>query len=127
VTATRMFHLPDSEVIRRVEDTALSSDRIFFEQHPGRKFRVRPAFDVEIEDFARHGAIERTLPEKLCWWVAVHQIRSGIRMRFPLAAPHHFPTEVSEATARNVWAERCPPEWERKIRDIKHSLATVVP
>ena len=75
-----------------------------------RQFRVRPAFDVEIEDFARHGAIERTLPEKLCWWVVVHQIRSGIRMRFPLAAPHHFPTEVSEATARNVWAERCPPE-----------------
>jgi hypothetical protein len=119
--------LSDFEIARRVEDVVLSSDRAFFDQHPRRQFRVRPAFDVEIEDFARHGAIERTLPEELCWWVTVHQIRPGIRMRFPLAAPHHFPTEVSEITARDVWAKRCPSEWKRKVRDIKHRLAKVAP
>jgi hypothetical protein len=47
----------------------------------------------------------------------------GIRMRFPLAAPHHFPTEVSEATARKVWVERCPSEWKSRIRKFKRKLA----
>jgi hypothetical protein len=111
--------LSNSVVVRRVEDIVLSSDRTFFDQHPRRQFRVRPAFDVEIEDFARHGAIERTLPEELCWWTVVHQIRPGIRMRFPLAAPHHFPTEVSEDQARDVWAHRCPREWKERIRKFK--------
>jgi hypothetical protein len=119
--------LSNFEVARRVEDIVLLSDRTFFDQHPRRQFRVRPAFAVEIEDFARHGAIQRTLPEELCWWTVVHQIRPGIRMRFPLAAPHHFPTEVPEGQARNVWAGRCPPEWKRKIRDIKRRLTTVAP
>jgi hypothetical protein len=71
---------------KRVEDVVLSSDRTFFEQHPRRQFRVRPAWDVEIEDFARAGAILRTLPDGLCWWFVVHQIQPGYRMRFPLPA-----------------------------------------
>ena len=118
------LNLSDTEVIDRVQDTVLSSDRTFFERHARRCFHVRPAFDVEIEGFARAGVIQRELPEGLCWWIVVHQIHPGMRMRFPLAAPHHFPTEVSEEAAQRVWARRCPPEWKRKIR-IRRSLATV--
>jgi hypothetical protein len=74
-----VLDLSTSEIVRRVEDVVLSSDRNFFDQQPRRRFRIRPAFDVEIEDFARHGVIERILPEGLCWWVVVHQITSGFR------------------------------------------------
>lgn len=117
-----MIYLSDAEVIGRVEDVVLSSDRTFFEQHPRRQFRVRPAWDVEIEDFARAGAILRTLPDGLCWWVVVHQIQPGYRTRFPLPAPHHFPTEVPEADARRVWNQRCPSAWKQRLKQFKRDL-----
>lgn len=114
-------HLSDAEIVERVEDVVLASDRIFFEQHPRRSFRIRPAWDVEIEDFARHAVIQRTLPAGLCWWVAVHQVHRGFRMRFPLAAPHHFPTEVPEADARHVWNRRCPSLWKKRLQRFKRN------
>lgn len=114
-----MTYLSDAEVVERVEDIVMSSDRTFFEQHPRRSFRVRRAWDVEIEDFARHVVIERNLPDGLCWWVIVHQIAPGLRMRFPLAAPHHFPTEVPEVDARRVWNQRCPKEWKQRLKKFK--------
>lgn len=117
-----VLHLSDAEVIERVEDVVLSSDRTFFAQHPRRQFRVRPAWDVEIEDFARAGAILRTLPDGLCWWVVVHQIQPGYRTRFPLPAPHHFPTEVPESDARRVWNRRCPSAWKQQLKKFKRDL-----
>src|SRR5262249_37682615 len=38
-------------------------------QHPERNFRLRPAWGVEIEDFARRGGIVRELSNGLCWWI----------------------------------------------------------
>jgi hypothetical protein len=116
--------LSDTELLGRVEATTWASDRTFFDQHPRRRFRVRPAFDVEIEDFARHDvALQRNLPAGLCWWVAVYHIHPGVRMRCPLAAPHDLPTEVPEEEARHVWTCACPPKWECKIRDLEGLLS----
>jgi hypothetical protein len=107
------------DITRQVDEGACESDRAFFREQPKRRFRLRPAWSAEIEDFARHGAITRDLPDVLIWWVIVHQLEPGIRVRFPLAAPHHFPTEVPEADARHVWRRRCPREWQIKLRHLK--------
>jgi hypothetical protein len=104
----------------------LRSDRAFFREHPKRRFRLRPAWTAEIEDFARHGAIWRELPDGLMWWVIVHQLTPGVRMRLPLSAPHHFPTEVSEADARHVWRQRCPCEWQTKLQQARRELRKTI-
>jgi hypothetical protein len=107
------------EISHRVDRGACESDRVFFCQHPQRNFRVRPAWSDEIEDFARRGAIERTLPDGLCWWICVHQlIRDKVRMRWPLAAPHDFYPDPPEKIAREVWSRRVP----REVRAIEKRL-----
>jgi hypothetical protein len=117
-----MIEIHEGDDITRRVDEASESDRRFFCEQPRRSFRLRPAWHAEIEDFARHGAIYRELPDALIWWVVVHQIVPGFRVRFPLAAPHYLPTEVSEIDARRIWRRRCPPEWRIKIRQIKRDL-----
>lgn len=112
----RTTYLSDAEIIHRVEHTVLASDRRFFELHPHREYRLRPAFEAEVEDFARNGVIERALPDHLCWWTIMHRVSPGLRMRFPLAAPHNLPTEISETDASEIWARRCPDEWKKRIR-----------
>ena len=82
------------------EQAVQASDRTFFQQHPRRNFRLRPAFTVEIEQLAS----DELLPEGFCWWVVIKQIEPGIRCRWPFGAPHSLPTEVSENTARDMWS-----------------------
>jgi hypothetical protein len=124
---SRTAYLSDAEVIQGVEDTVLGSDRRFFELHPHREFRLRPAFDAEVEDFARNGVIERALPDRLCWWTIVHRISPGLRMRFPLAAPHNLPTEISEADAQRIWDRRCPGEWKERISFYRRERSKFTP
>jgi hypothetical protein len=81
-------------------DPIMASDRNFFEQYPQRKFRLRPAFNAEIDDLVQPGAV---LLNGCCWWALVHCIAPGARFRFLFQAPHFFETETSEATARKVW------------------------
>jgi hypothetical protein len=114
------------DITRQIDEGACESDRAFFRAHPKRRFRLRPAWTAEIEDFARHGAIRRMLPDELMWWVIVHQLALGVRVRFPLSAPHHFPTEVSEADARHVWRQRCPHEWQTKLRQAGRELRKII-
>src|SRR5262245_43471918 len=98
-----MTALSDQELAKRVDAGACESDRAFFRQHPGHNFRLRRAWAVEMEDFARKGAIKRELPADLCWWILVHQlIPHKIRLRWPLAAPHSFSPDPPENIARGV-------------------------
>jgi hypothetical protein len=92
------------EILRLLEDVVMASDRAFFLQQPHRRFRLRPAWDIELKDIAYHtGEPLPTLPAGLCWWVAVHNYAPGLRGRFPFAAPHNLPTETSEETASEIF------------------------
>jgi len=128
VSEQSQMNMPSIEILERVEDTAWPSDRNFFEQRPRRRFRVRPAWSAEIEEFTCLAVIEQALlPNGFCWWVVVHQIKPGMRIRLPLAAPHNAPTEVTEAQARRVWAARSPAgckKWLRGIRRKQRTLET---
>jgi hypothetical protein len=101
--AQQLFVVDD--LTERVDRGPCESDRIFFRQHPKRKFRLRPAWDVELEDFSRasDGKCGYVLPDPLIWWIIVYQAKPGVRFRTPIFAPHTMPTEVSERDARAVW------------------------
>jgi hypothetical protein len=103
--------LSDAEVLQRLEDTVWASDRKFFEQHPRRKFRLRPAFAVEVEDFDRHKPL-RALPDGFCWWIAVRCLFPGARQRTPFGS-HHLPAESSESDARRIWHRVTHPRWKQ--------------
>jgi hypothetical protein len=92
-----------NEVARLLEDVVMESDRTFFRQHPERDFRVRPMWDIELEEFACHGGPLPFLITGWCWWAAIRQLEPGLRARFPFPAPHNFPTELSEDNASEVF------------------------
>ena len=64
---------------------------------------LRPAWQVEVEDFVRHGGGAADLCDGHCWWVVVHQMAPGFRYRVPFSAPHHLPTEAPEREARRMF------------------------
>jgi len=118
-----MNHLSDTEVLRRVEETVWRSDRAFFQQHPRRRFRIRPAWDAEVEDFIRHSGEPRlTLRAGDCWWIVVHQVRPGARSRLLFAASHTLPFEASEKDARRIWSLLCAPGWAATLRELDQRL-----
>jgi hypothetical protein len=110
------------EITLRVDALACESDRTFFKQHPQRRFRLRPAWDVEIEDFARRSGPLPALREGHCWWIVVQQLRPGLRSRMPFSASHNLQLEASERAAREMWKVACPRQWQRRLRKIKWEL-----
>jgi hypothetical protein len=107
--------LSNADLSQQIEDTVWASDRKFFEQHPQRKFRLRPAFAVEIEEFNRRSPLG-ALPEGSCWWVAVYCIHPQARQRIPFGAPHHLPAESTEAEARKIWNRVAHPVWKEHAK-----------
>jgi hypothetical protein len=100
---------------------------VFFQQHPRRNFRLRPAWTVEIEDLVRRGAIAGRLPEGLCWWVLVCQLVPGkVRMRWPLAAPHTSFADPPENIVRGVWRDVVPREWRQRARKMQRDVTRVL-
>ena len=45
---------PDNDVNKLVDEVVCGSDRKFFQQHLHRRFRIRPAWDVEMEQIDKH-------------------------------------------------------------------------
>jgi hypothetical protein len=117
---------PD-EIARQVDTGACESDRAFFRQHPRRSFRLRPAWAAEIEDFARHGVIQRELPNGLCWWILVHQlVPNKVRLRWPLAASHSACPDPPEKTVREVWMRHVPSECRKSTRSLQRDIVQVL-
>jgi hypothetical protein len=114
-----------TEVCQRVEDTAWSSDRAFFEQHPQRRYRLRPAWDAEIEQNRLRGECT-SLPAGLCWWVAVHLIAPGVRMRQLLGAGHDLPIDPPEKVAREMFERACPRRFQKQRRELELNLKQVL-
>jgi hypothetical protein len=118
---------PGDAIMIAVDAGPCESDRAFFRAQPQRNFRLRPAWACEIEDFARQGGIKRELPDGLCWWILVHQlVRHKIRLRWPLAAPHHFYPDPPENVVRDVWRDRVPREWKRRCRELRRDCTRVL-
>jgi hypothetical protein len=97
-------------------------------QHPKRNFRLRPAWTCEIDDFFRRGGISpRELPDGFCWWIIVHQlVRHKVRLRLPLAAPHHFFPDPPENVVRDVWHDYVPREWKKRSRDLQRDTLRIL-
>jgi hypothetical protein len=111
-----------------VDTGPCESDRAFFRQHPQRNFRLRPAWSVEVEDFARRGGISpRELPDGLCWWILVHQlVRHKIRLRWPLPAPHTFFPDPPENIVRDIWRDHVPRDWKKHTRELQRDALRVL-
>ena len=110
------------ELTERVDAIACEFDRTFFKQHPQRRFRLRPAWDIEIEDFARNGGIQGSPLEGHCWWIVVRRLGPGLRSRLPFSASHNLSPETSEREAREMWKRACPPEWRKRFRKLERKL-----
>ena len=81
-------------------DCVSQSDRLFFELHPERKYRIRYADQAEIEFLKATGD-----PTPTGWWVyaAVCNVAPGVRTKVFLAAPEVRETNVSDDMARAVF------------------------
>jgi hypothetical protein len=83
-----------------------ASDRAFFEQCPGRQYRLRPAFSVEIEYATQLVAfpdVSDALLTNHCYWIVVRQVVPGTRMKLTFLTSRDLSTETSEQTARTYW------------------------
>jgi hypothetical protein len=109
------------EILRLIEDVAWKSDRAFFEQQPTRRFRIRPAWNFEIEDFALHHGEEHfpAPPQGECWWIVVRQVFPGFRARYPFSASHSLSCEVTEEQARRIWSLIAPPKVNEALDAVK--------
>jgi hypothetical protein len=93
--------IPNSGISHPLDDV-YASDRAFFEQYPRRHFRVRPAWDIEMKDFARRG-LTLTPPAGMCWWIIIRKLARGVRARHPFVAAHDLPIDPPEGQAREVY------------------------
>jgi hypothetical protein len=115
----------NEEISQGVEDTAWASDRMFFKQHPRRRLRLRPAFNIEVEDFVRHGGYNSAVPTDWCHWIIVQLISPEVRARFPFAAHHSLRLDMSEPDISALLELICPIEYKGRIQKIRHQLASL--
>ena len=94
---------PDNDVNKLVDEVVCGSDRKFFQQHLHRRFRIRPAWDVEMEQIEQTFNATHTAACGFCWWVAVKKIKPGVRMRAFFQAPLEAPVGIPEDIAKRVW------------------------
>jgi hypothetical protein len=120
ITATPRTAQVDRELWRQVEETACASDRRFFKHHRGRRFRLRPAWDVEIAELVHQFGPMVPPRDGFCWWIVVQQLAPGVRV--PFTAPHHMQVDPPERGARGVWRLCCPPEAADRLRKFEADL-----
>jgi len=105
--------------VERVTDT----DRIFFEQHPDRKHRVRLASEVEIAqlEIVRGGVM--TLPPGMRHFAIVRNVAPGVRLRVFVTNARHATTDVPEDLTAAIFDAVAPP----KVREIEGALRAASP
>jgi hypothetical protein len=91
-------------------DKATSSDRVFFERHPDRAYRVRRAHTAEIrQEEIIQG--ERVVPVPGCGiFVAVKSICPGARLRLLVQGLKDSEVDLTEAEARDIFERMQTPE-----------------
>ena len=125
---------PLGDLLAQVEDTAWPSDRAYFEARPQRSYRVRPAWEVEIrgalsvhEGRALAASEMLPLPPGDCWWVIVHQIAPGVRMRFPFPCFHDMDPDPPEKVCKRIYRALSDtlPELKKFVRQLQQQMAGV--
>jgi hypothetical protein len=100
--------------VERVTDT----DRVFFEQHPDRKHRVRLASDVEIAQLEIVNGKLMSLPPGMRHFAIVRNVAPGTRLRVFVTNAKHAVTDVPEDLTAAIFDALAPPN----LREIDASL-----
>lgn len=118
---------PDPELAQKVEDIVWASDRAFFESHPGRHYRLRPSWDLELKDYnvvsMDEGYPEESTvpPPGYCWWTAVYQGKTpGLRTRLIFAFTPDAAIDPPEHIAKGVVERlrRVHPKFDLLIKSL---------
>lgn len=99
-------------------DKASEDDRLWFEQHPGRSFRLRDAVPFEYNQQLPPAA------EGVSWRTVVLQIKPGVRSRSPMGLPVEMTN--TGATDQDIqWLfERCAPQQLQEfLESVKRTVA----
>jgi hypothetical protein len=102
--------------VERVTD----ADRVFFEQHPDRKHRVRHASEVEIAQLEIVNGEAMTLPAGMRHFAIVRNVAPGARLRLFVTNARHATTDVPEDLTAAIFDAATPP----RLRDVEASLRT---
>jgi hypothetical protein len=100
--------------VERVTDT----DRVFFEQHPDRKHRLRLASEVEIAQNEILSGEVKILPPGMHHFAIVRNVTPGARLRVFVTNAKHAGTDVPEDLMAAIFDKVAPPN----IREIEAAL-----
>lgn len=101
--------------IHELADEQTQADRRWFEKHPGRKHYVRPAHPAEIAEFE----IVSTVPPGYQIYVAVRNVRPGVRLRATFCRGAGFPVwELSEKHARRIFRDLA----DDRVKEVEAAL-----
>jgi hypothetical protein len=106
--------------LERVKDT----DRVFFEQHPDRKHRVRLASEVEIAELEITFGEVMTLPLGYRYFVIIRNVAPGGRLELVVANAEEAKTDVPEDVARVIFELNATPE-VREIEDAVRAASSM--
>jgi hypothetical protein len=92
-------------------DEASEGDRIWFEQNPGRRYRLR-----NFIQFENNGPHELP-PFGTTWRVVVTLIREGVRFRMPVALPADLPNEgATDEHLAAIVDQAAPPDFKKVLK-----------
>ena len=104
-------------------DRITEADRVFFEQHPDRKHRLRFASDVEIAELEVVRGEVMTLPPGMRHFAIVRNVAPGVRLRVFVTNARHATTDVPEDLTAAIFDAVAPP----KVREIEGALRAASP
>jgi hypothetical protein len=99
-------------------EKAITSDRLFFNRHPDREYRLRHAYTAEIEQEAiLQGEPVIAMPGYRIF-VVVKNLCSGSRLRMLVQGSDHAEVDVSEAEACDIFEMMQTP----KTREVEAQM-----
>jgi hypothetical protein len=90
-------------------DLASEGDRVWFEENPGRRHRLR-----DMIPFENNGPMELP-PFGMTWRVVVTEIKTGVRFRLPVALPAELPNEGADDSHHSELLQKVAPPDAKKI------------
>jgi hypothetical protein len=104
-------------------DRITEADRVFFEQHPDRKHRLRFASDVEIAELEVVRGEVMTLPPSMRHFAIVRNVAPGTRLRLFVTNARHATTDVPEDVTAAIFDAVAPPDLHEVEASLRAALA----